>query len=95
MVGYNNGGAVNLYTVQADGTPVSTVYSSADTVKASKAAGGIFGYYLATSDVTFNSLFGADGCQVNAANAGGFVGILDGSDYNVTFAGSDSSNPLV
>ncbi len=98
LVGVNNGSAVSIYSGISDGaggyTYSTEVYSSADIVTATEAAGGIFGYYLATADVTFNDVFGANGCKVNAKNAGGFVGVFDGDDYNITFAGADSNSHI-
>ncbi|MBE6869599.1 MAG: hypothetical protein E7494_12720 [Ruminococcus albus] len=99
VVGNNIGGAVNIYERTVGGnntvTDTSVPYVSKDTVKATTGAGGIFGYYLATADTDWSGRFATDttdGCIVNAANCGGYVGIMDGAAYNVTFAGTSSSH---
>ena len=106
VVGNNKGGVVNIYertiTLAAEEggadtvTDTSIAYVSKDTVTAKTGAGGIFGYYLATADTNWTGKFATDttdGCIVNAANCGGYVGIMDGAGYNVTFSGT-SSNTL-
>ncbi|MBQ6638904.1 MAG: hypothetical protein IJH82_09695 [Lachnospiraceae bacterium] len=101
VVGNNMGGAVNIFerTVRTVGekntvTDTAVPYVSKDTVKAKTGAGGIFGYYLATADTNWAGKFATDatGCIVNAANCGGYAGILDGAGFNVTFAGTSSNH---
>ena len=99
LVGENNGGDVNLYTVTYTGNSSTETnnkkkYISKDVVKADKAAGGIYGIYKLSANTVMNDKFGASGCKVNAENCGGFVGILDADTYNVNFAGVSSSNKL-
>lgn len=104
LVGNNKGGAVNIYertitpAVEEGGedtiTDTAVAYVSKDTVKAKTGAGGIFGYYIATADTDWTGKYATDttdGCVVNAPSCGGYVGIMDGAGYNVTFAGTSSS----
>ena len=102
VVGNNMGGTVNIFerTVGGDSIITDAVvsYVSKDTVKANTGAGGIFGYYLATADTDWTGKFATDttdGCIVNAENCGGYVGIMDGARYNVTFAGTSSNHLAV
>lgn len=98
LVGKNVGGNVNIYKNEyGEGnalTQTRQVYISQDTVSAVEAAGGIFGYYLATADDTFNDNYEVYNCTVSAKNAGGFVGIFDGANYDVSFMGTDSTTHL-
>ncbi|SEP90965.1 hypothetical protein SAMN02910289_00863 [Lachnospiraceae bacterium RM5] len=99
VVGNNMGGAVNIYERTVGGgdtvTDTAVPYVSKDTVKANAGAGGIFGYYLAIADTDWIGKYSTDttdGCIVNAANCGGYVGVLDSAAYNVTFAGTSSNH---
>lgn len=105
LVGNNKGGAVNIYertfTLAVEESEEDTIsdtpvaYVSKDTVKAKTGAGGIFGYYIATADTDWTGKYATDttdGCVVNAPSCGGYVGVMDGAGYNVTFAGTSSSH---
>ena len=97
LVGKNAGGTVEIYKNGAGGAQTRQSYTSKDTVSAGEAAGGIFGYYLATTDETFNTYYGTNstsGCTVSAKNAGGLVGIFDAADYNISFSGDSDSSRL-
>ena len=99
VAGNNMGGVVNIFerSIGESNTITDTAvpYVSKDTVIAKTGAGGIFGYYLATSDTDWTGKFATDttdGCKVNASNCGGYVGVMDGVRYNVTFAGTSSNH---
>ena len=76
-------------------------YTAKGTITAATAAGGIFGYYKATSDTDLTGRYSVGikatdtaasvPCNVRAAYAGGYVGQLDGGAFSTTFDGAVSS----
>lgn len=97
LVGYAEGADVAIRQVASiDGegnvTYTTVPYTALGTISAGTAAGGIFGYYKATSAVNWAGRYsvGTDSnyCNVGAKYAGGYVGDLVGNNNDITFTGT-------